>query len=120
MHEIRFAGMADLTFVLERGEDVGPPQQLQIRLRAVTSNFLEQGLESNHEMRCLSSQGLSCDPSGALGWFGRISWRVSRRDRHGAQPGDVTMCRLASAAAERSSDAGEPHPERLLASPASS
>ena len=53
MHQIRLAGMADLPLVLERREDIGPPQQLEVRVRAVGPNFLEQRLESNHESRCL-------------------------------------------------------------------
>ena len=56
MDQVRLAGMADLPLVLERREDVRPPQQLEVGLRAVAPHFLEQRLESNHERRCLTLQ----------------------------------------------------------------
>ena len=53
MHHIGLARMAHLPLVLEGREDIGPPQQLEVRLRAVGSDFLEEGLEPNHWVRCL-------------------------------------------------------------------
>ena len=49
MNEVGLAGMAHLALVLERREDIGPPEQLQVRFRAVAPDFLEERLESNHE-----------------------------------------------------------------------
>ena len=52
--EVGLAGMADLALVLEGREDVGPPEQLEVGVRAVAPDFFEQGLEANHEGRCLT------------------------------------------------------------------
>ena len=54
VHQIRLAGMANLAFVFERGEDIRPPQQLEVGLRAVASDFLQQRLETNHGKWCLT------------------------------------------------------------------
>ena len=54
--QVGLAGMAHLPLVLERREDVGPPQQLEVGLGAVAPHFLEERLESNHESRCLTLQ----------------------------------------------------------------
>ena len=61
MDQIRLAGMAHLALVLERGEHVRPPQQLEVGFRAVAPDFLEEGLESNHERRCLTLQGVASE-----------------------------------------------------------
>ena len=49
MDQVRLAGMADLPLVLERREDVGPPQQLEVGLGTVAPHLFEERLESNHE-----------------------------------------------------------------------
>ena len=46
--------MAHLSLVLEGREDVGPPEQLEIGVRVVAPDLLEQILEANHEKRCLT------------------------------------------------------------------
>jgi hypothetical protein len=53
--QIRFAGMANLALVFERGEHVRASQQLEVSLGTVTADFLEQRLESNHGNWCLTS-----------------------------------------------------------------
>jgi hypothetical protein len=40
--------MADLSPVLERGEDVGLPQQFNIGVRAVGPDLFKQILQANH------------------------------------------------------------------------
>jgi hypothetical protein len=40
--------MADLSPVLERGEDVGAPEQLDVGVGTIGSDFFEEVLESNH------------------------------------------------------------------------
>ena len=40
VHQVRFAGVANLSLVFERREDVRPPKQLEIGLGAVAANFL--------------------------------------------------------------------------------
>jgi hypothetical protein len=40
--------------MLERRKYVGPAKQLEVGLGAVTPDFFEQRLESNHENRCLN------------------------------------------------------------------
>ena len=52
--QVGLARMAHLSLVLERREDVGPPQQLEVGVRAVGPDLLEQILEANHGNRCLS------------------------------------------------------------------
>ena len=52
--EVWFSRMADLSPVLERGENVGLSQQLDIGVRAVGPDFLKQILEANHRKRCLN------------------------------------------------------------------
>ena len=54
MDEVGLARMADLSPVLEGGEDVRPPQQLDVGVRAVGPDFFEKILEANHENRCLT------------------------------------------------------------------
>ena len=48
VHHVRLARMAHLSLVLEGGEDVGAAQQLEIGIRAVRPDLLEQILEANH------------------------------------------------------------------------
>src|SRR5439155_22633184 len=45
--------MAHLAAVLEGRKDVPPPQQLDVCVRAVSANLLDEILEANHENRCL-------------------------------------------------------------------
>ncbi len=52
--EVGLAGMADLSLVLEGREDVGPPEQLDVGVRAVGPDLFEEVLEANHESRCLT------------------------------------------------------------------
>ena len=52
--QVGLAGMADLSPVLEGREDVGPPEQLDVGVRAVGPDFFEEILEANHEIRCLT------------------------------------------------------------------
>jgi hypothetical protein len=47
MDQVRFAGMAHLAFVFERGETYAR-RSSSSRLGTVASDFLEQGLETNH------------------------------------------------------------------------
>ena len=47
VHQVGLTGMAHLPLVLERREDVCPPQQLEVRLGTVAPHFLEQRLETN-------------------------------------------------------------------------
>src|SRR5207248_295335 len=54
VNQVGLAGMADLSPVFERGEDIRPPQQLDVGVRAVGSDFLEEILEANHGNRCLT------------------------------------------------------------------
>ena len=42
VNQIRLPRMADLSLVLERGEDVRPPEQLEVRVRAVAPHFVEE------------------------------------------------------------------------------
>src|SRR5262249_37114723 len=46
--------MAHLAAMLERGEDIGAAQQLDVGVRAVGPDFFQQILEANHENRCLT------------------------------------------------------------------
>ena len=52
--QVGLAGVADLAPVLEGREDVGPPEQLDVGVRAVGPDFFEQILEANHGIRCLN------------------------------------------------------------------
>ena len=54
---IGLAGMAHLSLVLERREDVGAAQQLEVGLGVVRPDLLEQVLEANHWERCLNGEG---------------------------------------------------------------
>ena len=54
MHHVGLARVAHLSLVLEGGEDVRPPQQLEVCLRAVAPHFLDKILEANHGLRCLT------------------------------------------------------------------
>ena len=50
MDEVGLAGMADLSLVLQGREDVGPPEQLEVGVRAVGPDLFEQVLEANHRI----------------------------------------------------------------------
>ena len=50
MDQIGLAGVAHLSPVLEGRKDVGPPQQLDVGVRAVGPDFFEEILEANHEI----------------------------------------------------------------------
>ena len=54
MDQVRLAGMADLSLVLEGREDVGPPQQLEVGVGAVGPDLFDEVLEPNHDERCLT------------------------------------------------------------------
>ena len=54
MDEIGLPRVAHLSPVLEGREDVGPPEQLDIGVRAVCPDLFHEILEANHEIRCLS------------------------------------------------------------------
>jgi len=54
MDEVWLAGMAHLAPVLEGGEDVRAPEQLDVGVRAVGPDFFEEVLEANHKKRCLN------------------------------------------------------------------
>jgi hypothetical protein len=41
--------MASLSLVLQGGEHVGPPQELDVRVRIGDANLFDQILEPNHE-----------------------------------------------------------------------
>jgi len=47
--------MANLAPVLEGGEDISPPQQLNVGVRAVGPDLFEEILEANHGFGCLTS-----------------------------------------------------------------
>jgi hypothetical protein len=53
MDEVWLPRMAHLPPVLERGKDVGAPEQLDVGIRAVSPDLFEKILETNHEIRCL-------------------------------------------------------------------
>ena len=55
MDEIRLAGVAHLAPVLEGGEHVRTPEQLDVGVRAVSADLFQEIFESNHENRCLTS-----------------------------------------------------------------
>ena len=48
MDEIRLAGMADLSLVLEGGEDVRPPEQFDVGLGVGRPDLFDEVLEPNH------------------------------------------------------------------------
>jgi len=48
--------MADLSPMLERGEDIGPPEQFNVGVRAVGPDFFEEILEANHQDWCLTKE----------------------------------------------------------------
>ena len=54
VNEIGLTGMAYLPLVLLGGELVRPADQLEVRLRAVRAQLLEQRFETNHDDRCLT------------------------------------------------------------------
>ena len=54
VNQVGLPGMAHLAAVLEGGKDIGPPEQLNVGVRAVGTDFFEQILEANHENRCLT------------------------------------------------------------------
>ena len=65
VNQVRLAGMANLSPVLESGEDIRPPEQLDVGVRTVGPDFFEEILEANHENRCLNCYpvtdlGLAC------------------------------------------------------------
>ena len=49
MHEIRLPRVADLPLVLEGGEDVRPPQELDVGVGMGGSDLLYQVLEPDHQ-----------------------------------------------------------------------
>ena len=54
VNQVGLAGVADLSPVLECREDVRPPEQLDVGVRAVGLDFFEEVLEANHENGCLT------------------------------------------------------------------
>ncbi len=54
VYQIGLAGVAYLPLVLEGGEHVGAPEQLDVGVRAVGPNFFQQILEANHRKWCLT------------------------------------------------------------------
>ena len=71
MDQIRLSRVADLSPVLEGREDVGPPEQLDVGVRAVGPDLFEQIFEANHGIRCLSlssrRQGVASTQYGTAG-----------------------------------------------------
>src|SRR6266508_89756 len=53
MNQVWFTGMAYLSPMLERREDIGAPQQLNVGVRTVGPDLFEEILEANHGIRCL-------------------------------------------------------------------
>src|SRR6266508_970613 len=53
MNQVGFTGMAYLSPMLERREDIGAPQQLNVGVRTVGPDLFEEILEANHGIRCL-------------------------------------------------------------------
>ena len=47
--EVRLARMADLSLVLEGGEDVRPPEQLDVGLGVGRPDLFDEVLEPNHD-----------------------------------------------------------------------
>ena len=54
MDQVRLPRMTNLSPVLEGGEDIRPPEQLDVGVRAVGPDFFKEILEANHENRCLN------------------------------------------------------------------
>ncbi len=48
VHQVGLAGMADLSLVLEGGEDVRPPEQFDVRVRVGGADLFDEVLEPNH------------------------------------------------------------------------
>ena len=48
VNQVGLARMADLSPVLEGREDIGPPEQLDVGVRAVGPDLFEEVLEANH------------------------------------------------------------------------
>ena len=61
VHEVGLAGVAHLSLVLERREDVGPPQQLDVRVRVVVPDLFQEVFETDHDEWCLI--GMRCRPA---------------------------------------------------------
>ena len=53
VHHVGLARVPHLALVLEGGEDVRAPQQLEVGLRAVRTDFLDDVFEANHAGWCL-------------------------------------------------------------------
>ena len=51
--QVGLARVAHLSLVLEGGEDVGPPQQVDVGVRVVAPDLFDEVLEPNHEEWCL-------------------------------------------------------------------
>ena len=54
MNQIGLTRVANLAAVLEGGKHVGPAEQLDVGIRAVSADFFQQIFEANHENRCLT------------------------------------------------------------------
>ena len=78
MHEVRLAGVAHLSLVLERREDVGPAQQLEVGVRAYRPHFVEQILESNHRGGVKGPGPVSGDGPAASNRSGTVPWSPQR------------------------------------------
>src|SRR5262249_12374255 len=52
--EVRLTRPANLIAMFEGREDVGSPQKLDISVRAIGSDPVQEVFESNHQIRCLS------------------------------------------------------------------
>src|SRR5437016_958945 len=63
MHQIGFAGSALLALVLAGREKVGAPQQIEVSLRMVASDFLADFFDANHKSWCFDLCAL---------YFGRV------------------------------------------------
>ena len=48
VHQVGLAGMADLSLVLQRREDVGPAKELAFLVGGVGPDLLEKVFESDH------------------------------------------------------------------------
>ena len=48
MHQIRFARGSLLAFMLAGRKEIGAPQQIQISLRVIAGNLLDNVFDSNH------------------------------------------------------------------------
>jgi hypothetical protein len=51
---VRFARVPHLPLVFEGREDVRAPEQLEVGLRAIATDLLDDVLEANHGPRCLN------------------------------------------------------------------